>query len=109
MQWLSDMQFDNIDFETNSKITCDAFHSIRDDIFEFGCIICFCHSSFTNFKVEFARWQANADAHVFAQKATFLVSPVVYLNIPVVLNLLLLMKCYKHVSLLKKCVFIFIN
>lgn len=25
LQWLSDMQFDNVDFETDSKLTCDAF------------------------------------------------------------------------------------
>jgi len=25
LQWLSDMSFDNIDFELDSKIPCDAF------------------------------------------------------------------------------------
>jgi len=25
LQWLSDMQFDNVDFETDSKLTADAF------------------------------------------------------------------------------------
>jgi hypothetical protein len=86
MQWLSDMQFDNVDFETDSKITRDAFHSTRDDISDFGCIISSCrslfNSSFTNSRVEFVRQQANAVAHVLAGEATFLASPIVYFNIP---------------------------
>jgi len=30
LQWLSDMQFDNVDFETDSKVTVDAFLSDRN-------------------------------------------------------------------------------
>jgi len=86
MQWLSDMQFDNFDFETDFKITRDAFHSTQEDIYEFGCIISSCRSLFssffTNSKVKFARRQANVVAHVLAGEATFLTSPVVYFNIP---------------------------
>jgi len=33
---VSDIQFDNVDFETDSKLTCDAFHATRDDYSEFG-------------------------------------------------------------------------
>jgi len=80
------MQFDNVDFETDSKITCDTFHSNWDDISEFGCIISSCRSlfssSFTNFMVEFVRRQTNAVAYVLAGEATFLASLVVYFNIP---------------------------
>ncbi|XP_024636349.1 uncharacterized protein [Medicago truncatula] len=36
VQWLSDMQFDNMDFETDSKLTADAFLSSRNDLSEFG-------------------------------------------------------------------------
>jgi len=39
LQWLSDMQFDNVDFEMDSKLACDAFHANRDDTSEFRCII----------------------------------------------------------------------
>jgi len=82
MQWLSDMQFDNVDFETDSKITRDAFHSTQEDISEFGCSISFCRSLFssffTNSRVDFARRQENVVAHVLAREATFLASPVVY-------------------------------
>jgi len=72
------MQFDNVNFEIDSKINCDAFHSTRDDISEFGFII----SSFTNFMMEFVRQQTNAVAHVLARETMFLASPTVYFNTP---------------------------
>jgi len=86
LQWLSDMQLDNVDFETDFKLTCDAFHANRDDTSEFGCIISSCRylfsSFFTNSRVEFVRRQANEVAHVLAGEATLLASPVVYFYIP---------------------------
>jgi len=48
LQWLSDMQFDNVDFETDSKLTADAFLSTRDDLFEFGL-----HYFFLSFFVQY--------------------------------------------------------
>jgi len=86
LQWLSDMQFDNVDFETDSKLTCDAFHANRDDTSEFGCIISSCRSLFssffTNSRVEFVMRQANEVAHVLAGEATLLAKPVLYFHIP---------------------------
>jgi hypothetical protein len=86
LQWLSDMSFDNIDFELDSKITCDAFHSRREDVSEFGHIIASCKALFsaffTNSRVEFIRRQTNAAAHVLAREATFLASPIIYYHIP---------------------------
>jgi len=85
LQWLSVMQFDNINFETDSKLTCDAFHTTRDDYFEFWCIISSCRtlvSSFlTNSTVEFVRRQANGVAHALAGEATLLASPAIYFHI----------------------------
>ena len=56
LQWLSDIQFDNVDFETDSKLTVDAFLSDRNDTSEFGCIITSCcslfNSLFSNSRVE---------------------------------------------------------
>ena len=49
LQWLSDMSFDNVDFEIESKVTCDAFHSRRENNFEFGHIITSCRSLFSAF------------------------------------------------------------
>jgi ribonuclease HI len=59
LQWLSDMQLDNVDFETDSKTTIDAFHATRNELSEFGCITSSCQSLFsaffTNSRVEFAK------------------------------------------------------
>ena len=38
LQWLSDMQFDSEDFETDSKMTSDAFLFTKNDTSEFGCL-----------------------------------------------------------------------
>jgi hypothetical protein len=81
LQWLIDMQFDNVDFETDFKLTADAFLSDRNDTSEFGCIISSCRSLFSAFfsnsRVEFVRRQANGVAHALAREATLLASPVV--------------------------------
>jgi len=42
LQWPDDMQFDNVDFKTDSNLTYDAFHANQDDTSEFGCIISSC-------------------------------------------------------------------
>jgi hypothetical protein len=79
------MQFDHVDFEIDSKITRDAFHSRTTDVTEFGNIIGACRelfSSFTNSRVEFIRQQANAAAHALAREATSLASPNIYYVIP---------------------------
>jgi ribonuclease HI len=86
LQWLSDMQMDIMDFETDSKLTCDAFLSTRNETSEFESIISSCRSLFNSFFsnswVEFVRRQANAVAHALAREATLLASPAVYYDIP---------------------------
>jgi len=86
IQWLSDMQFDNVDFATDSKVTSDAFLSTRNDVSEFGCIISSCRLLFRNYfsnsRVEFVRRKANTVAHALAREATSLTSPAVYFDIP---------------------------
>jgi len=85
LQWLSDVQFDSVDFETDSKLTSDAFLSNRNDTFEFGCIISSCCSLFTSFfsnsGVEFVRRQTNEVVHALARETMLLTSLVVYFDI----------------------------
>jgi len=86
LQWVSDMQLDNIDFEVDSKTTKEAIYSCREDISELGNIIMasrvLLSFKFNNSQVEFARRQANVAAHTLAGEATLLASPVDYFHIP---------------------------
>jgi len=90
MEWLSHMLFDNVDFETDSKTTHDAFHAHKDDVSEFGHIITACQSlftnQFTNSRVEFTKRQTNAVAHALTGEALLSVSPTVYFNTPRCIN-----------------------
>jgi len=93
LQWLSDMQLDSVDFETDSKLTVDAFLT-RNDLFEFGCIISSCrslfHNLYSNSRVEFVRRQANTVAHALAREATSLASPAIYYDIPTCIETILI-------------------
>lgn len=75
-----------MDFETDSKLSVDAFLSDRNDTYKFGCIISSCRSLFTalfsNSRVEFVRRQANEVAHALAREPTLLASSAVYFEIP---------------------------
>lgn len=86
IQWMQDMQFNNVEFELDSKVTKDAFHSHHSDNTEFGSIMKACmemfYVHFTNSRVEFARRQANVAAHVLAREAISLASPTIYYVIP---------------------------
>jgi len=82
LEWINDMQFDNIDFVLDFKTTTDAFNTHRIDISELGSIIDACWNlfatSFTISRVEFSRRQANVAAHALAREATSIASPVIY-------------------------------
>lgn len=47
IQWMQDIHFDNVDFELDSKITRDAFHSRKTYVIEFGNIIDECRVQFS--------------------------------------------------------------
>jgi len=46
IQWMQYMHFNNVDFELDSKITRDAFHSRKEDVTKFGNIIDECRVQF---------------------------------------------------------------
>jgi len=105
LQWLSDMSFENVDFELDSKVTCDAFLSRRDDISEFGHVIASCKALFsaffTNSRVEFTMRQANALMYL-QERLHFSLVPLFIIASHLALTILLLMKCNEHVSQKKK-------
>jgi ribonuclease HI len=86
LQWVADLQLDNVDFAMDSKLTIEAFLASRNDLSEFGNIISSCRSlfssNFVNSRVEFTRRQANGVAHSLAREATLRASPVTYFVIP---------------------------
>lgn len=91
LQWVSDMHFDNIDFEVDSKTTKNGLYSGWEDITEFGNIIIASRSlllsKFTNSRVEFVRRQANVVAHTLAKKPHFSLVPLSIFIYPIVLKL----------------------
>jgi len=88
------MQFDSVDFETDSKLTADAFLSTMNDLSKLGCIISSCRSLFSTFfsnsRVEFVRRQANMVAHALGREAMSLASPAVYFEIPICIETLII-------------------
>jgi len=94
LQWLSDMQFDDIDVALDSKITTDAFHNRRVDVTKFGQVISACWSlfntHFSNLKVEFNRRQANEVAHTLAGVAALSASPKIHYHLSHCINSLII-------------------
>ena len=73
LDWISNQQFDNVDFVLDCKKVVDCVNSSLDDSNEFGCIITACKQllddRFQNSHVEFNKRQANRVAHPLAQTA----------------------------------------
>ena len=84
--WIRELQFDNVDFEVDSKRVADYFNKGRGDVTEFGSImdscIQFCSSYLTNSHVEFSRRQANEVAHELAKTTTSSTSLCIFNEIP---------------------------
>lgn len=82
LKWPSDMQFENVDFALDSKITTDAFHHHRVDVTKYGLVISACrilfNTHFSNSKYEFNRRQTNEIAHTIVEVATLSASPNIY-------------------------------
>jgi len=73
LDWISNQQFDNVDFTLDCKRVVDCVNSSIDDSSKFGCIISTCkqllEDRFQNSHFEFNRRQANMVAHELAQAA----------------------------------------
>ena len=70
LEWISNLQFDNVDFAYDCKRVVDHVNVDVDDNSEFDCIIDACRrllrNSFQNSHVEFNRRQVNGVAHELA-------------------------------------------
>jgi len=86
LQWVSDLQFDNVDFVLDSQQAVDSFHTEVDDDSELGCIINVCRQlfldRFQNSHFEFNRRQANEVTHKLASVAPSDRSPTLYDDVP---------------------------
>jgi ribonuclease HI len=86
LEWVSNLQFDNVDFSLDSKRIVDQVNSDIDDNNEFGCIISSCrqllHNNFQNSHVEFNRRQTNEVTHELAHAAPFNLNSHVLDDIP---------------------------
>jgi len=75
LEWVSDLQFDNVDLALDFKRVVDHVNSDIHDNSEFGCIISACRklliNSFRNSHVEFNRRQMNEIAHELVQATPF--------------------------------------
>jgi len=86
LDWISNQQFDNVDFVLDCKKVVDCVNSSLDDNSEFGCIITaykqLLEYRFQNSHVEFNRRQANRVAHELAQAALSNPSPHIIDDVP---------------------------
>jgi len=86
LDWISNQQFDNVNFVLDCKRVVDCVNSSLDDSSEFKCIITACKQlleyRFHNSHVEFNRRQANRVAHELAQAALSNPSPHIIDNVP---------------------------
>jgi ribonuclease HI len=86
INWVHELELENVDFELDSKNVVTKFHSNKEDMSELGDVIRDCqrlhNSFFTNSRVEFIRRQANEVAHALARVATSLASFHIFIEIP---------------------------
>ena len=86
LDWISNQQFDNVDFVLDCKKVVDCVNSSLDDSSEFECIITACkqllEDRFQNSHVEFNRRQANRVAHELTQATLSNPSPHIIDEVP---------------------------
>lgn len=79
LDWVANLQFDNVDFVLDSKKVVDSFRTCINDVTEFGCIIYVCkqlfQNNFLNSHVKFRQRQANRVAHELSKIAYVMLAP----------------------------------
>jgi len=96
LRWVSDMQFDNVDFALDSKITRDDFHHRQVKVTEFDQVTSVCRSlfntHFSNFKVDFKRRLKDKIFHTLIGIVPLPVSPNIYYHVPRCIDTLIINK-----------------
>jgi hypothetical protein len=91
LKWMYELNLGSDDFELDSEIVVDNFHSKKHDAIEFGEIIAHCRRLFSsyyyNFSVEFIRRQTNEVAHSLAKTVIYVASSQTLVDI---------LHCIKH-------------
>jgi len=86
LNWIANLQYDNVDFALDSKKVADQFRSGIEDNSEFRCIITACknlfHNRYQNSHVEFNRRQVNGVAHELAKVTPGHAISHIYSNVP---------------------------
>jgi ribonuclease HI len=86
LKWVHELNLGPVDFELDSKVVVEKFHSNKIDDTELGGIMSHCKRLFStyynNSSVEFVRRQANEVAHRLAKVASCKASPQIMVEIP---------------------------
>ncbi|XVF41286.1 hypothetical protein PTKIN_Ptkin01aG0268300 [Pterospermum kingtungense] len=96
LSWVYDLGFQNVLFESDSKVVVDAINSKGEDMSEFGTIIGHCRNLLQRergFSLHFIKRLANGCAHSFARHSHLYASPHIWSSFPSFLDASLLNFC----------------
>jgi hypothetical protein len=86
LEWVANLQFDNVDFILDSNKVVDYFRTCIDDRIEFGCIMYaskhMFQDSLQNSLIEFSRGQTNGITHELAKVTLCHASSNIYIDAP---------------------------
>jgi ribonuclease HI len=86
LKWVHELNLGPVDFEHDSKVVVEKFHSNKIDDTEQGDIMSHCKRLFStyynNSSVEFVRRQVNEVVHRLAKTASCIASPQIMVEIP---------------------------
>jgi hypothetical protein len=83
LSWIYKLNLGPVDFEIDSKLVIDGFHSNNYDVGEFGKIISHCRKFYNFFSINSSvEFIANEIAHSFAKTITCIISSHILIDIP---------------------------
>ncbi|XP_058741350.1 uncharacterized protein LOC131613720 [Vicia villosa] len=86
IKWVLELGYDNVDFESDSKVVVDSVTIPKPNDSDFGAITRVCYQFLThstkNFQVKYIRRQANEVAHALTKAAPFHASSHIFNDVP---------------------------